>query len=230
VLDIGCGTGRTTRQAARLAADGSALGVDLSSAMIARARLRAAEEGLSNVRFERADAQIAAFPPAGFDVAISRTGAMFFGDPVAAFGNIAAALRPGGRLALLVWQSLADNRWMVEFAGALAAGRPLPSPPPGAPGPFSLADPARVRAVLTAGGFTDVALEGAREPMDFGADADAAFRFVSGLGIVRFLLRDLGDGARERALDALRASIDAHAGPDGVRYPSAAWVVTARRT
>src|SRR5437879_10450145 len=78
VLDIGCGSGQTTRDAARLARDGSALGVDLSEAMLAEARRRATTEGLMNVEFVRADAQVHAFEPATFALAISRFGLMFF--------------------------------------------------------------------------------------------------------------------------------------------------------
>src|SRR5947208_1810210 len=87
VLDIGCGTGQTTRDAARAATAGSALGIDLSSRMIERARQLAAAEQLHNISHEQTDAQVHPFTPSGFDVAISRTGAMFFGDPIAAFDN-----------------------------------------------------------------------------------------------------------------------------------------------
>jgi SAM-dependent methyltransferase len=231
VLDIGCGNGETTRDAARLAApQGSALGVDLSSRMIEQARRRAAEQGIGNARFEQADAQIHPFDEQAYDVAISRTGAMFFGDPVAAFRNIARALRPGGRLALLVWQTLAQNEWVSEFRQALGAGRPLPAPPPDAPGPFSLADPDRVRTILSAAGFSDVTFENANELMYFGADADDGYGFVRGLGFTEFMLRDLDDDARTRALAALRATIVAHDTGDGVLYPSATWIIGAVRT
>lgn len=229
VLDIGCGTGQTTRDAARRAPAGWALGIDLSSRMLARARARAADEGIANARFEQTDAQVHAFEPGGFDVAVSRTGAMFFGDPVAAFANIGRALRPGGRLALLVWQQLADNHWIRDVREALAAGRTLPEPPPDAPGPFSLADPTRTRSILEAAGFVDVGFDGRHEPMWFGVDADDAERFLHALGLVRFLLADLDDDARARALADLRRSVEAHEGPDGVCYPSATWIVTAAR-
>jgi hypothetical protein len=86
-----------------------------------------------------------------------------------------------------------------------------------------------VRAILTRAGFDDVVLDGRRELMGFGDDADDAFRFMAGLGFVRFVLRDVDDAARSAALAALRSSIDAHETPDGVLYPSAAWIVTARR-
>src|SRR4029453_8900356 len=100
---MGCGTGKTTRQAARTARAGSALGVDVSAPAIERARDLARAEGLHNVTFERADAQGPRFPQARFDVAISRFGTMFFDDPGTAFANIRKALRPGGRLVMMVW-------------------------------------------------------------------------------------------------------------------------------
>ncbi len=80
VLDIGCGTRQTTREAALVAFDGDALGVDIEGGMIARARELADRQGVPNVRFEVGDAQAHPFPSGAFDVAISRFGTMFFGD------------------------------------------------------------------------------------------------------------------------------------------------------
>ncbi len=228
VLDIGCGTGQTTRDAARAAPSGSVLGVDLSSRMIEFARRHAAAGGVANARFEQADAQIHPFEAEGFDVAISRTGAMFFGDPVAAFRNIAAALRPPGRLTLLTWQALPRNEWIREFLTAIAAARTLPAPPPDAPGPFALADPDRVQSILTNAGFTDVQFTGLAAPMFFGVDIDSAFDFV--FGLINWMLEGLDEAGRNQALTALRASISAHAQGHGVRYGSAAWIITAYKS
>ena len=225
VLDIGCGTGQTTRDAARAAAHGTALGVDLSARMLERARHRAGEEGVTNVSFEQVDAQIHPFPPDAFDVAISRTGAMFFGDLAAALRNVSRALVPGGRLVLMAWQPLPANEWMREILGALATGRDMPAPPPDAPGPFALSD--RVRAVLGAGGFTDVESEGTTAGMWFGTDADDAHRFV--LGLMGWMLRGLDDNGRARAVSGLRATMAAHETSDGVVFGSAAWTITATR-
>src|SRR6266540_1236820 len=104
VLDIGCGAGQTTREAARIAAEGGALGVDLSEEAIGRARELAQAGGVRNATFVHADAQVHPFPSERFDLAISRFGTMFFLDPVAAFANIGRALRPAGRLVTMVWQ------------------------------------------------------------------------------------------------------------------------------
>jgi SAM-dependent methyltransferase len=227
VLDIGCGNGQTTRDAAGLAADGEAVGVDLSAQLVQNARRIADAQGVDNARFLHADAQVYPFEPASFDVAISRTGAMFFGDPVAAFSNIRRALRPGGRLTLLVWQELARNEWIAAFLGALTAGQPSQTPSADEPGPFSLADPDRVHAVLGAAGFAGIELEDRQEPMWFGQHTEEAYSFVTSLGLVRWLLGQLDDERRSAARDALRRTLDQHATAAGVRYESAAWIVTA---
>lgn len=228
VLDIGCGTGQLSRDAARIASSGSTLGVDLSSAMLEVARARAAQEQLTNVTFEQRDAQIHPFPAAAFELVLSRTGSMFFGDPDAAFANVCRALEPGGRMVLLAWQSLSQNEWMRELMTALAAGRDLPSPPADAPGPFSLSDPDRVRTLLSGAGFTDIELIETRGAMWFGGDADESCAFV--LGQLGWLLEDLDPTGRARALDALHASAASHASDQGVLYDSAAWIITATRT
>ncbi len=229
VLDVGCGTGVTTRRAAWAAAPGGeALGIDLSSQMLAEARRRAATEGLPNIRFVQGDAQIHPFPEEAFDVVLGRTSAMFFGDPVAALANAARALRQDGRLVLLTWQGPEPNEWLVEWATALTGGRGLPTPPPGAPGPFALSDPERIHAVLTAAGFTGVDVAGVAAPFWAGPDPETAYGLV--LGQAAWMSEGLSDEEKARAHDALRASLEAHATPaDGVLYRSGAWLTTARR-
>ena len=226
VLDVGCGTGSTARRAARAAVQGQVLGVDLSSAMLAEARRRGEGEGLGNVEFLQADAQIHPFPPASFDVAISRTAAMFFSDRIAALANVRRALRAEGRLVLLVWQRADRNAWFLELTRALADGRPPPTPPPGAPSPFSMADAGVTRAILSGAGYTDIAIKGLEEPMYFGSSPDQAYEFT--LGLLGWMLDGLDPAGRARAREALRSTIDAHAGPEGVTFGSAAWLVTAR--
>jgi SAM-dependent methyltransferase len=229
VLDVGCGCGESTRQAAGAASSGSALGIDLSARMIARARERSRAAGLTNTRFEQADAQVHPFAEAAFDLAISRFGVMFFADPVAAFVNIGRALRPDGRLALLVWRGLAENDWLSAIRGAVAAGRTLPEPETNAPGPFGLADPAMVRQVLTGAGFEGIELVAVDEPLWLGTDTDDAFGFVTAMSVTRGLLDGLDATARADALRELRATLAAHEGRDGVQFGSAAWLITARR-
>jgi SAM-dependent methyltransferase len=227
VLDVGCGNGRTSVDAARRARSGEVLGVDLSAAMLRTARARAEAEGLTNVRFEQADAQVHEFEANSVDVVLSHTGGTFFADPIAAWTLIGRALRPQGRVAMLAWQPVPANEWISEIGTALSAGRPIPLPPPGVPGPFAFGDPDAARQVLTAAGFTDVGLRSLTEPMWFGDDADGACAFI--LGVSGWMLDGLDDEGRNRALAALRRTVEAHTGDGGVEFGSAMWLITARR-
>jgi SAM-dependent methyltransferase len=228
VLDVGCGTGQTTRQAARAAAPGQVLGVDLSAAMLAVARRLSAEEGLGNVAFEQVDAQVHRFGPGRFDVAISRFGVMFFDDLVAAFANIARALRPGGRLVLLTWQSREANEWPLLFRQALT-GRPE-MPDLGATGhPFTLAEPVTVKEILGAAGFTDVSLTGVHQPVFYGGDVDTACGLASSLQANADILAGLDEAGAARALGRLRDALAAHLTSEGVALGARTWIITARR-
>ncbi|MEV0332786.1 methyltransferase domain-containing protein [Nocardia sp. NPDC050717] len=223
VLDIGCGTGLTTREAARAAVDGRALGVDISAPMLAKARELSAAEHLSNIDFELADAQAHPFPPAAFDLCISRFGCMFFDHPVAAFTNIGQALRPGGRLVLLVWQGRERNEWASGLIPIRAA---VPSD---GPGPFALADPSVTGNILTAAGFVDIAFDDVHEPVYFGADSEAAFDNLLRLQGFKEMFAALDDDAAESARARLRTALAEHLTDSGVYFDSRAWIVTARR-
>ena len=228
VLDIGCGTGQPTREAARAASEGSALGVDVLAPAIERARELARAEGLRNVTFEQADAQVRRFSPERFDLAISRFGTMFFADPVAAFANIRRALRPGGRLVMMVWQARERNEWDVVIRRSLAAaGGPAAGAGAG-PDPFSLADPPAVTEILSAAGFAGVAFADVREPVCYGPDVAAALGWVRGFTSTSEVLRRLDPAAAERAVERLSAALAAHLSDDGVWLGSRAWIVTAR--
>lgn len=227
VLDIGCGAGQATRDAARSAPSGSALGVDLSLPMLERARRLSEEAGIRNVGFERADAQVHPFAPGSFTLGISRFGTMFFTDPVAAFANIGRALRPGARLVQLVWQAADRQEWFRAIGQALADGRAVPDELGG--GAFSLADPTVTAGLLTAAGFTGVEITEVCEPIHYGPDAAVARDTLSELLMVRDLLAGLDAAATARALDRLLAVLDTHDTGEGVWFDSRAWLVSARR-
>jgi SAM-dependent methyltransferase len=216
VLDIGCGAGESTRDAARTG--GAVLGVDVSEALLELARRRS--EGLGNVTYVLADAATYPFPDGEYDVAISRFGTMFFADPVAAFANIRRALRPGGQLAMLVWQAYDRNDWVTAIDRALGV-QPAPSEA------FSLGDAATVRRVLA--GFEDIGFEEVREPVFYGADGAAAVEFVSAFQSTRDALATMAPDEAERALARLHALMDEHRTADGVAFDSRAWLVTAVR-
>jgi SAM-dependent methyltransferase len=229
VLDIGCGSGQTTRQAARTARAGSAFGVDVSAPAIERARELAAAQGPGNVTFEHADAQVHRFPPERFDLAMSRFGTMFFDDPVAAFANIRGALRPGGRLVMMVWQARERNEWDVVVRRSLeAAEGPVAGAGEG-PDAFALADPPTVLGILVAAGFVDVTFADVQEPVYYGPDVAAALDWVHGFTYTREVLERLDPAAAAGADERLRRALAEHVGDDGVWFDSRAWIVTAHR-
>lgn len=218
VLGIGCGTGSTTCTAARDAADGHALGVDISHPLLQRAEQRARQAILTKLGFEHGDAQTYRFPSGGFDVAISRFGVMYFSDPMAAFANIARGPRPGSRLVFVCWQSLVGNEWVTVFSGAAAQHITLPPlNEPGGLGPFSLSDRHHLAAVLDAAGLVEVAIEPVVEPLWPGRDFADTVDFFTVSGIGQTLLQD-PDPARSTRVRAVQAALEDHLTSDGVRF------------
>jgi SAM-dependent methyltransferase len=229
VLDIGCGSGQTTCEAARMAQRGSAFGVDISASAIARARELAQAQGIRNVTFGCADAQVHRFPQVRFDLAISRFGTMFFADPVAAFANVGRALRPAGRLVMMVWQAHDRNEWEVAIRQSLAVPGGSAAVASAGPDPFSLADPQAVTGILESAGFADVAFTDVHEPVYYGPDVAAALDWVRGFRCTSDVLSRLDPAAAARALERLREMLAAHLSGDGVWFDSRAWIVSARR-
>jgi hypothetical protein len=148
---------------------------------------------------------------------------------VAAFANLRRATRPNGRLALVVWQPFAVNEWVRAPYAALSLGRDVAPPADDVAGPFGLASPDRLRAILADAGWTSVDLDDQLVPYDFGADPATAARHASEIGVFRGLVDDLDDAEGARALDALTDLMTAHAGPHGVRLDSRVWIVSALR-
>ena len=231
VLDIGCGCGGTSLALARaVGPDGRVLGVDISRPMLARARAR--QEAGGNLAFEEADAQRHRFEAGSFDVVFSRFGVMFFDDPTAAFGNLRAALAPGGRLAFVCWRSPRDNAWVQVPMGVMARHIPRPAPPePGAPGPFGFADPARVEQILEAAGFADIEIREHDTPfvLDAGTLDDATTYFLSTGPSSRMLAEaDPDTATRDRIVAELREELASLADGGRLALGAAVWIVTAR--
>jgi SAM-dependent methyltransferase len=231
VLEVGCGTGAlAVRLAGMVAPGGSVTGVDVSRAMLAVAARRAAGAGAA-VEWVRADAQVHPFP-ADHDVVVSRFGVLFFEDPAAAFANLAAALRPGGRLAFACWQDARGNEWITVPRDAALAHVPAPPPAPEqaapGPGPFSLADAGRLVALLTGAGLADVALETVEAPLRMGTSVDDVVEFYRRSEIAE-LIRRGGPEEQAAAWAAVHDALAARAVDGAVDLVGRAWLVTARR-
>jgi len=231
VLDIGCGSGPTTIElASRVAPGGSALGVDIAPSMIDAARERATAAGVDNATFAVADAQVEPFDPGAFDAVFSRFGIMFFADVTAAFANIRRALAPGGRLAFACWQPIFDNEWMFlpGSAAVSVTGVLPPMPGPDEPGPFTLADPERIRTVLTAAGFTDIDVTPCIDPVVLPADRVDAFAQRSlRIGAVREAMRTADTETAARIAEAVRTTLHDKVVDGRLELAAAAHIVSA---
>jgi ubiquinone/menaquinone biosynthesis C-methylase UbiE len=230
-LDIGCGSGETTLAlAVAVGEEGSATGLDISEALLARARARV-EAGLSEALFLNADAATFA-DDAGFDLVVSRFGVMFFADPVAAFANIHRLTVPGGRLCFACWQPPARNLWATLPMQVLADLLP-PQPPadPLAPGPFAFSDPERVHGILAEAGWQEIVFHAVDFNMVIGEGDDplaSAVHFTLRIGPAARLVRDAGAGVEGQAKATLAAAMVPYQQAGNVALPGAVWLVSAR--
>ncbi|HMI87581.1 MAG TPA: class I SAM-dependent methyltransferase [Polyangiaceae bacterium] len=227
VIDLGCGCGASTlRLAERVGPKGQVLGVDISAPMLARARERA--RSMPWVGFHEGDAAEHRFA-GDADLLYSRFGSMFFVDPGAAFANLRKALRPSGRVCIVCWCSAEDNPWyVVPLRAAETVVPPLPPAEPGAPGPFSFADDARLREVLKSAGFTGVQIErcdtrictsstGLAEGVEFSVRAGPLARIMVEVGV------DTAARVRSAIADALAE----HVRDQRVELAASIWLATA---
>lgn len=229
VLDIGCGAGATTLQAASYLGNGAAVGADISQPLLALAQKRAKAAG-ANASFVEADVSTTPISGAPFDAAFSRFGVMFFDDPVQGFSNIRAALRPGGRIVFICWRSFAENGWSYAPLAALKhmLKEPLQPAEPGAPGPFQLQEPDKITSVLNASGWREVSIR----PWDGdvlvggGGDSQAAAAFLLKIGPCARAINDqqLDPAEAQRTLAGFLAKHETSA---GVPLPAACWIVRA---
>ena len=234
VLDIGCGLGDSTVQLAELVGrEGHAHGVDVAERMIAGAREQATQASVQNVSFEAADVQVAQFSDT-YDYAFARFGTMFFANPVAALRNVRAALRPGGRLNIVVWRRKLDNEWLHRAESIVEQFLDRPEEydqPTCGPGPFSMANADTVTDVLKHAGFEDLELKRQDLSIRIGDDLEHAVDLVMSIGPAGEVLRLWGDRAeaiRPKVRAALLEGMADLARDDAVYAGSSTWSVRAR--
>ena len=232
IVDIGCGPGTTAIQlGAQVGPTGEVIALDIAEGMVDAARRRAGRDGATNVRAVRHDLEAAPIDGA-LDAAFSRFGVMFFPQPALAFANIAASLRPGGRLACTVWGELGDNPWMfvptLASAGVLGAALALPGP--GDPGPFSLCDPRVCTDLLAGAGFADIAIVPVASSRSISAaHANDEVAALLEVGPVGEAYGQADETTRGLAVDAVIEAIEPFRDGDGWTLAGSAFVVTAVR-
>jgi SAM-dependent methyltransferase len=201
---------------------------DISRLLIERARQLAGESRLANIRFEEGDAQTFPFPPQSFDVVFSRFGIMFFDDPDAAFANLRAALRPGGRMSFVCWPAPRENQFITIPIAAATRHITLPEPSdPDAPGPFAFAEPERVRRILSRAGFSDIETERVIEKVG-GGTLDETANQLAEVGPLSSILDSIDEQTRRAIVADIRAALAGLASQGRDFLDAVSWLVSAR--
>lgn len=237
-LDVGCGRGVTTRAAAVAAGPaGAVTGVDISATLIAEASAVPAEAGSAPITWVTTDASAHRFPPEHHDVVLSRFGAIFFDDPVAAFANLRATARPSGRLVIAVWQPQNASEFQslaIDIAVRVAAdhGVELERAAPDA-GPFAYGKVDYVAGVLEQAGWTHVDFAPHELMLYVGGPGTTPERAVEmglGFGPLATLLRDVPAEVVAEVAVALTDELEARWDGTGAPLRAAIAIVSARPT
>jgi ubiquinone/menaquinone biosynthesis C-methylase UbiE len=233
VLDVGCGFGDTAIKLANLVGPtGRVVGIDCCDAFLDFARTDAAEKNLTNVSFQRGDAEIA-LPINEYDFVFARFGTMFFTNPVAAMRNMRRALRPGGRMVHIVWRTREDNPWLSMAKDVVQ--RFLPPPGEGAqtcgPGPFSMSNEQMVRGMMRSAGYDEIEFHRVDAPVLIGNNVEDAIAFQLALGPAGEVFREAGEEA-ERKRDRIETALAGAIGQqtilaEGIIMDSSSWVISA---
>jgi len=238
VLDIGCGFGDSTVKIARaVGPQGEAVGVDCAERFVRTAEVDAAQAGVPNARFFKADVQIDDLR-GPYDYVFARFGTMFFTLPGAAFRNIRAALKPGGVLTQIVWRKREDNPWLYDAELKVREIVPAVSHEDTdqvhcGPGPFSMAGADMVSSMLASAGYSGITFERFDTDICIGRDLEDAIEFAMALGPAGEIIR-LAGAEGERLMPAvavaLRQTLAPYVRDDGVWAPSSTWFITSRRS
>ena len=232
ILDIGCGCGATTLEIAKLVNQGEVIGVDISEPMLERATQTASDMALTNISYQVKDVQVDEMPNNYFDIAFSRFGVMFFEDPFEAFNNINHSLKDDGQLSFVCWQHASLNPWQSLSIQVIKEFLDLPAPPPKSPGPFAFEDKSYIEEILNASGFRDIEIKDNQEDIVMFSGKsirEACEDYLTINPVVTEMLKNSPSELREEILEALIGKFSDYHKDDGLLFPSATWIVTAKK-
>jgi ubiquinone/menaquinone biosynthesis C-methylase UbiE len=211
ILDIAAGTGDTGYMAVdRLGPDGKLITTDFAPAMVDAAKRVADEAGLENVEHRVLDAEKMDLDDDSVDGVVARFGYMLMADPAAALKETRRVLKDGGRLAFAVWTSPEENQWAFIPGKVLVERGHLPPPEPGMPGIFAMADPDRIRELVTGAGFEEPEIEQVEIKWPYGSTEDHWQFTLKLAGPLADKISSLDDDERETIREEVRSRIEPH--------------------
>ena len=233
VLDVGCGTGRTTLDiATQLPVNSRVTGMDISVPMLEQAKSLATDEKVANIDFTMQDVQLEPLATNKYDAAFSRFGVMFFDDPKKAFLNIFNSLQKEAALAFVCWQSPANNPWYGASANVLKKYLDLPVPIKRAPSPFAFQEPEYIEEILTIAGFQNIKVEPLIMPILWFANQnldEAISNSMSLNPIIAEIIMSVKQDVRDNITKSLAEAFSPHMTEEGLLFDSATWIVSAKK-
>lgn len=216
VLDVAAGFGEPALTAASaVGPDGRVTATDLSPAMLAFARERAAAAGFENVDFVESGASSLAFPPNSFDAALSRWGIIFEPEAEAAAARVRGFLEPGAKMAISSWGPPERVPMIAIPMGTATTRLNVPPPPPGTPGPLSRPTPEAITGLLEGGGFSDVEVEEIVVEFEYGSVDEYIRATKATIAPLNALLDQHPPEVREETWVAIEEALRPHADADG---------------
>lgn len=220
VLDIAAGAGgQTLAVARRVGPTGRVLATDISPEILNYAAARISAAGLGNVATQEMDGEALAVEPGHYDAVLSRLGLIYFPDQQKALRGMHAALRPGGRVAAIVYGPADANGFFAQPVSVIRRHAQLPPPAPGQPGPFSLGAPGVLEAAFTTAGFQDVTVEEVDAPLRLPSAAQCLQFEQESFGALHQLLSGLTPDDQAAAWAEVGQALGQFEGPEGFTGP-----------
>lgn len=220
VLDVAAGAGGQTLAAARrVGSEGSVLATDISPLILEFAQLEARRAGLENIATKVLDGEQLDVEEGSYDAVISRVGFIYFPDQQSALRGMHRALKPGGRLAGIVYSTPENNEFFSIPIGVVRRRAQLPAPAPGQPGPFSFGQPGVIEAALEAAGFVDVDVRRISAPLRMASAAECVRFERESFGALHQMLAGLDEAGRDAAWQEIEQELSRFEGPDGFAGP-----------
>jgi SAM-dependent methyltransferase len=220
VLDIAAGAGeQTITTARRVGPTGYVLATDIAANLLEFAAEAARQEGLTNIETRVMDGENLNLEPDSFDAVISRVGLIYFPDQQKALTGMRRVLRPGGKLAAIVYTTPENNKFFSIPVSIIRRRAQLPPPLPGQPGPFSLGSPGVLEEAFGRAGFREAQTRVVAAPLRLPSAAECLRFERESFGALHQMLAGLTEAERQAAWEEIEQELRRFEGSNGFEGP-----------